>query len=195
MKALHRRNFVLTALGAAVIATTPAIALRRDLQLDAPSPEGKVTQLTAQLLEQAQFAHQRLDAAMAAKFLDRYLDALDGSHELFFQSDVAEFSRFVPQLAEATVNDGDTHPARLIFERYLQRVEERATFVAKALPEEKFDFTGNDRYSYDRENAPRPSDAAEAHALWLQRLRADVLQEKLAGKKPNDFVATLSSSL
>lgn len=129
---------------------------------------------------------------MAAQFLDRYLDSLDGSHELFFQSDITEFHRFLPQLAENTRIEGDTTPARVIYERYLQRIEERSAFVAKALSEDKFDFTGHDRYSYDRAKAPRPLDAAEAQELWRQRLRADVLQEKLAGKKPQDFAQTLT---
>ena len=57
---------------------------------------------------------------------------------------------------------------------------------------EPFDFTGHDRYSFDRDNAPRPIDLTEAHSLWTQRLRADVLQEKLAGKKPDDFARTLT---
>jgi carboxyl-terminal processing protease len=192
MKPLHRSIATFTALGLALITVAPVWALRPALRLDAPTPDGKVTQLTAQLLEQAQFAHRRLDDAMAAKFLDRCLDSLDGAHELFFQSDIAEFHRFVPRLAEATRDQGDTHPARVIFARYLQRIDERTAFVTKALAQEPFDFTGQDRYSFDREKAPRPRDATEAHALWMQRLRADVLQEKLAGKKPEQFAQTLT---
>ena len=129
---------------------------------------------------------------MAAHFLDRYLDSLDSSHELFFQSDVTEFHHFLPQLAEKTRIEGDTKPAHLIYERYLQRIEDRAAFVAQVLAQNKFDFTGHDSYRYDREKAPRPRDSAEAHELWRQRLRADVLQEQLAGKKPKDFAQTLT---
>ena len=188
---IHSVAFV-TTLGVALIATAPVWALRPALRLDAPTPDGRITQLTAQLLEQAQFAHRRLDDSMAARFLDRYIDSLDPSHELFLQSDIAEFHGFVPQLAQATRDMGDTHPARVIFGRYLQRNEERAAFVKKALATEPFDFTGQDRYSFDRDNAPRPTDATAAHSLWMQRLRADVLQEKLAGKKPEDFALTLT---
>ena len=153
------------ALGLALIATAPIWALPPKARLDAPTAEGKVTQLTTQLLEEAQFAHQPLDGKMAAKFLDRYLDALDGTHELFFQSDVAEFHRSVPQLAQ-TMRAGDPKPAHVIFDRYLQRIAERAAFVAKTLAGEKFEFTGSERYSFDRENAARPRDAAEARELW-----------------------------
>jgi carboxyl-terminal processing protease len=192
MKPLHRSIAAFTALGFALIASVPAIALRSGSRLDAPTPDGKITQLTAQLLEQAQFAHRHLDDPMAAKFQNRYLDSLDGAHELFLQSDITEFLGFLPHLADATRSAGDTRPARVIFDRYLQRIDERAAFVKKVLAEDKFDFTGHDRYSYDRENAPRPRDLAEAHQLWLQRLRADVLQEELAGKKPEQFAATLA---
>ncbi|MEP6673352.1 MAG: hypothetical protein ABJF10_29655, partial [Chthoniobacter sp.] len=191
MKPLHR-SIAFTALGLALLTTAPLWALRPSLRLDAPTPDGQVTQLTAQLLEQGQFARRRLDDSMAAKFLDRYIDSLDPSHEIILQSDAAEFTRFVPQLAEATRDAGDTHPARVIFGRYLQRLDERAAFVTKALAEEKFDFTGHDRYSFDRENASRPRDIAEAHELWRQRLRADILQEKLAVKKPDQFAQTLT---
>ena len=188
----HPRFIVAFALGVMLITAAPVRALRPAQRSIADTPEGQVTQLTVQLLERTQFAHRQLDDAMAARFLDRYLDALDGSHELFFQSDITEFHRFLPQLAENTRIEGDTTPARVIYERYLQRIEDRAAFVAKELKENKFDFTGHDHYCYDREKAPRPRDVTEAHELWLQRLRADVLQEKLAGKKPEDFAQTLT---
>jgi carboxyl-terminal processing protease len=192
IKPLNRSISALAALGLALITAAPGWCLRPEVRLNAPTPEGKVTQLTAQLLEQAQIAHQPLDDKLAAKFFDRYLDALDGSHELFFQSDVAEFRRFLPQLAQATRRTGDTKPAHAIFARYLQRIGERSVFVAKTLAEEKFDFTGHDRYSTDREKAARPRAAVEARELWRQRLRAEMLQEKLADQKPEQIAQTLT---
>ena len=192
MKPLNRSIAFLTSLGLALIAVAPAWSLRTELRLTAPTEEGKVTQLTAELLEQAQFGRQHLDDAMAAKLLDRYVDGLDSSHELFFASDIAEFHQFLPKLAQHTVGNGDTHPAHAIFARYLQRLDERSAFVAKTLAEDKFDFTGHDRYGFDREKAPRPNDAAEARQLWKQHLKAEYLQEKLAGKKPEQITQTLS---
>ena len=55
-----------------------------------------------------QFAHHPLDDELAGKFLDRYLDALDGRHMVFLQSDVDEFARFASTLAQATRREGDT---------------------------------------------------------------------------------------
>ncbi|MDA0766344.1 MAG: carboxy terminal-processing peptidase [Verrucomicrobia bacterium] len=187
----HLRIILPCALGLALLGTFPAIALRPGLRIDAATPDGQILQLNSQLLEQAQFAHRGLDDTMAALFLNRYIDALDSSHELFFKSDIDEFQKFLPKLAEATRRTGDTRAARAIYERYLQRSAERADLVEKVLGEETFEFTGNDRYTYDREDAPRPLDAAAAHALWRQRVRADFLQEKLDGKDAAAATKTL----
>ena len=191
MKLLKRPLTAFSVLALTLLAASSAWCLRPALRLDASTPEGKVTQLTTELLEQAQFSHQRLDDTVAAKFLDRYLDSLDGTHEVLFQSDAAEFRRDLPQFAEAVRTGGDTQPAHAIFERFLQRINERAAFVAKALADDKFDFTGQDRFSFDREKSERPHDVAEAEQLWRERLRAEFLQEKLAGKKPELIVQTL----
>ena len=51
------------------------------------------------------------------------------------------------------------------------------------LKTEHFDFSTDERYNYDRKNAPRPSDLAAAQQLWRQQLRYEYLQEKLTAKK------------
>src|SRR5688572_17572047 len=65
-----------------------------------PATEANITRLTANLLEQSQFAHHPLDNELAGKFLDRYLDALDGGHSLLLQSDVDEFAAYRSTLAK-----------------------------------------------------------------------------------------------
>jgi carboxyl-terminal processing protease len=166
-------------------------------QLTGPPPSGtevtssNVVRLTAEVLERSQFGHHRLDDELAAKFLDRYLDALDASRNLFFQSDQDEFSSLRHSLAADTRRNGNLGPARTIFQRYLQRLDQRAAFMTAALQKENFDFSGHDRYEYDRSEAPRPRDLAAAQALWLQQLRADYLVEKLNGKTPDEIAQTL----
>jgi carboxyl-terminal processing protease len=158
---------------------------------DSPQTEANIARLTVRLLESSQFAHHRLDAELAGRFLDRYLDALDGSRSIFFQSDLDEFARFRENLAQATRERGSTAPAHEIFARALQRLGERLDYVNKQLRTTKFTFTGNEVYSFDRDKAPRPRDLAAAQALWRDQLRADYLQEKLAGKKPEQIATAL----
>jgi carboxyl-terminal processing protease len=157
-----------------------------------PTTEANITRLTTNLLERSQFAHHPLDAELASKFLDGYLDSLDGSHSLFLQSDVAEFAPYRATLALATRNSGDTLAARAIMKRYLERLEQQAAFATALLKTNAFDFTGHDVYSLDREHAERPRDLAAAQDLWRQQLRAEYLQEKLGDSAPEKIVDTLT---
>ena len=172
------------------LASAPAAFAAREL--DAPATTAAVARLTTQILGSSQFAQHPLDDALAERFLERYLDALDGNHMVFLQSDVAEFARFRAVLADGMRRTGDTSPARVIFDRYLLRLEQRAAYLAGLLQTERFDFTTNERYLYDREGAARPADRAAAQALWRQQLRVEYLQEKLAGKQESAIVTTLT---
>ncbi|MGP8202173.1 MAG: carboxy terminal-processing peptidase [Limisphaerales bacterium] len=154
--------------------------------------EADITRATATLLARSQFLQQPLDERLSGEFLDRYLDTLDGAHLLFLQSDLDEFARFRPGLAERTILDGDTQPAHFIYTRYLKRLAQEAEFAANLLHEMKFDFTGHDAWQADRHDAPRPRDLEAAQALWREDVREDYLQEKLAGDPPATIVSTLA---
>jgi carboxyl-terminal processing protease len=151
-----------------------------------------ITRVTADLLENSQFSQHPLNNALAAKFLDRYLDSLDPAHMLFLQSDAREFDGFRSRLADMTRRAGDLAPERIIFRRYLERLDQRVTYVTNQLQHDKFEFNGHDSISLDRAKAPRPADLAAARELWHQNVRAEYLQEKLAGKQPAGIVATLT---
>jgi carboxyl-terminal processing protease len=191
MRVLRRFSTPLTAL---VLLLTLTAAGMGGPSADTPSPatEANITRLTASLLEHSQFAHHPLDSELAGKFLDRYLDALDGGHSLLLQSDIAEFAQYRKELAKVTRGTGDTAAAHAIFARCLQRLEQRVDYVTKLLKTTKFDFTGKDEYSFDRSKSPRPADMAAAQALWKQQIRSEYLQEKLGDKKPDQIVTTLT---
>ncbi len=161
-------------------------------QPEPSSEEASITRLTSRMLESSQFSHHRLDDDLAARFLDRYVDTLDGGRLMFLQTDIDEFAAFRPDLAALTRNVGDTQPAHAIFARYLERLGQRVSYMTNLLQTGTFDFTGHDQYTLDREHAPRPHDLAEAQQLWKQNLRFEFLQEKLADKKPEEIVRTLS---
>ncbi|HEX4341503.1 MAG TPA: carboxy terminal-processing peptidase [Polyangiaceae bacterium] len=156
------------------------------------STEANITRLTSDVLGRSQFSHHPLDRELAGKFLDSYLDALDGTHAIFLQSDVVEFAKYRDDLSRATRGQGDTTAARAIFARYLERLALRSAFASDLLKKGGFDFTGQDRYTFDRAHAPRPLDLAAAHELWRQQLRAEYLQEKLGDLPPDQIVKKLT---
>src|ERR1700712_4769403 len=147
----------------------------------AQSTEANITRLTASILGSSQFAHHPLDKDLAAKFLDRYLDAIDGTRSLFFQSDVKELAGSQGAFVRATMDKGDTHLAHVIWKRYLERLEQRRTFANTTLDAGPggFTFTGHESYQLDRSTLARPVDANSAQGLWKERLRAAYLDEKI----------------
>ena len=151
--------------------------------MDAKATDAATTALTTKILEDSQFARQPFDAKLAGKFLDRYLDTLDPSHLIFLQSDLDEFAKARPTLAEATRRAGDSSLAHRVFKRYLERLDQRIIHVKALLADAQFDFSADETYAYDRKDEPRPADMVAAKALWKQQLRFEFLQEKLAGKK------------
>ena len=186
-------KFIIPAISVSVAMITyvAAFGFRNEETLDAKGTDAAITALTSKLLESSQFAHRKLDDELAGKFLTRYLDTLDGGHMVFLQSDIDEFSKARPTLAKVTRDEGDSAIAHQIFKRYLKRLSERADFTAELLKNHQFDFTADDSFSYDRKNAPYPADLAAAKVLWTQQVRYEYLQEKLAGKKPEEIVKTL----
>src|SRR5438309_6404453 len=108
----------------------------RGKPLSPPSAtDAKIARLTAQILESSHYSQLKLDDAMASKFLDRYLDTLDNQRIHFLASDVAEFDIFRSRLDNLT-KGGDVRPSHVIFERFLERLQQRVDYVNELLQNE-----------------------------------------------------------
>ncbi|MFC3815072.1 carboxy terminal-processing peptidase [Lysobacter sp. GCM10012299] len=144
------------------------------------------------LLSDSRYAYRpvALDDTLSADIYKRYLESLDGGKQFLTAQDVAKFDAYKLKFDDA-IKSGDLDPAYAIFATYKQRVDQRVTFARNLLKQDIFDFTGSDRYEYDREDAPWATDAAALDTLWKQSVRNDWLRLKLAGKKPDDIRKTL----
>jgi len=170
--------------GSAVSPVDDLILLERKSRslppVEAVPDEAAIAKLTARILMQMHYLHlqQPLDDQVSSQFLDRYLERLDGLHIHFLQSDLQEFEQYRTALDDLT-KAGDISPARVIFKRFSERVEQRMAYVAELLKTEKFDYTGNERYNFDRHKAPYPKDLDDAKRIWRLYLRYEYLEEKL----------------
>jgi len=145
--------------------------------------DGRISYVTARLLEEYHYSRHPLDEEMSGKFFDGYLEALDPQHCYFLQSDIAEFGHYRTNLDTLTIDDhrmANLTPACEIFQRYLQRLQQRVAYADHLLKQDEFGFHTSDRILLDRSKTPYPKDLAEARRLWKQELLYRYLQEKIS---------------
>ncbi|KGQ17964.1 Tail-specific protease [Lysobacter dokdonensis DS-58] len=181
----------------ALALTAPIALLARGADDDAtlagaPSAaQAKTAELVYGLLSDSRFAYRprALDDTLSRDIHKRYLEAMDPGKLFFTAQDIAKFAPYQTQLDDA-IKSGKMDAAYAMFAVYKQRVAERTAYARKVLKTDKFDFSGSDRYDYERKDAPW-ADAATLDKIWTQSVRNDWLRLKLAGKAPDDIRKTL----
>ncbi len=147
-----------------------------------PQPQDKnVAYITARLLEEYHYSQHPFDTEISQKFFDAYLDAYDSQHMCFLQSDVDEFSHYRTNLDVLTLGSqgADVTPAYKIFNRFLERLQQRVTYDRELLKNDNFKFNSDERVQVDRKDAPYPKNMEEAKRLWRRQVMYDFLREKL----------------
>ena len=180
----------------ALALTTPlALLARADGNAIPAGPSADQTttsKLVFGLLSDSRYAYRprALDDTLSADIFKRYLDTLDAGKVFFTAQDVAKFAPYKTQLDD-DIKSGELEPAYTMFALYKQRVNARTTYARNLLKQDIFDFSGNDRWYYDREDAAWAADSTALDAIWKQSVRNDWLRLKLAGKKPDEIRKTL----
>ncbi|VXC05133.1 Tail-specific protease [Luteimonas sp. 9C] len=181
---------------ALALAVPLALMARPDAIADVPATPNAdqmaASKLVYGLLSDSRYAYRprALDGSLSGEIFDRYFENLDAGKLFFTQQDIARFEPLRSGMG-AAVRDGDVAPALEVFALYKQRVAERITGARELLKQDIFDFSGTDRWEYDREDAPWAADAAELDTLWRQSVRNDWLRLKLAGKADDEIRKTL----
>jgi len=143
---------------------------------------GQVAISVARWLEQGHYTREKLDEKMSARFLQTYLTTLDYNKLYFTQKDVDEFQIKYSSTLGDSVLRGDLAPAREIFARFKQRVEDRVA-KNKKMAQKKYSFDSARTVEINRQNAPWPKNQEDADRMWQDRIEAELLKEDLAELK------------
>lgn len=167
----------IVALPVASAPVTPAISLSKsDLHAQA-----RKAQLIGELLSEFHYRTLDIDKDMAAQALQAYLDTIDRERYYLLQQDIDEFQRSA-DLLNGELKKGNLSTGYRIFERYQQRVDERAKFAADLL-EKPLDLTSEERIETDRSEAPWAADSNALDELWTKRVKHDALTLLMAGQE------------
>ena len=176
----------------ALLARAPASGGDTAVGTGPTAEQGTTAKLVYGLLSDSRYAYRprALDDSLSADIFKRYLEALASGKLFFTAQDVAKFATYKTTLDDS-IKGGDLNPAYAIFARYKQRVDQRSAYARSLLKQDIFDFSGNDRWYYDRDKAAWAADDAALDSLWKESVRNDWLRLKLAGKKPDEIRKTL----
>ena len=130
------------------------------------------------LIEKFHYKKVKVDDSFSSSVFDRYLKALDPGRSYFLQSDIEEFEKFRNTLDD-DLREGDLSAPFYIFNVYQKRYTDRVNFALAEI-DKKYDFTADDKYTYDREEMPWLANAAEANALWSKRIKYELLNLKMS---------------
>ncbi|MGE5364438.1 MAG: carboxy terminal-processing peptidase [Bacteroidota bacterium] len=148
----------------------------------APMPEHQKSDLLMMtLLSRYHYKKPAINDSLSSAIYNNYLAALDYNRSYFLQSDIDEFEKYRDELDD-DLKLGRLKPAYDIFNRFIQRLDERQQFIHKAL-EKEFDYSADEYYEIDRKNAPWAKSSAELDEIWRKRLKNEALNDKLDKKE------------
>lgn len=142
------------------------------------------------LFTRGHYSEVQLDDALSSKMFDTYLKNLDYYRNVLTKAEVATFEQYRDQFDDG-INKGNLNFAFDMFNHTLKRRSERFDYALQLL-DKGFDFSKDDHYVYDREDADWPADNAELNEIWRQRIKFDALNLKMAGKKDEEIKTILA---
>lgn len=149
----------------------------------------RTTRFVTKLLSAYHYKRTKVDDTLSAEIFDRFMESLDPNRSYFLQSDIDSFDEYRATMDDALLR-ADLRAPFTIFNRYQQRVQERAAY-AKDLLEGEFDFSIDENFAVDRTEANWPQSHLGINEIWRKRVKNDWLSLKLAGKDPADIRETL----
>lgn len=129
--------------------------------------------LVAEMISKYHISQKQIDDKISQKLVARLLKELDPQKQYFLQADIDEFNKFRDQLDDLILR-GNVDFARLVFTRYLQRLDERL-IVAHKLINAPHDFTIDESLNVDGDNIAWATTAAELDDRWRRRIKFDLL--------------------
>jgi len=172
------------ALLALLLLTFTLPAANAEAEREVGPRERTITRYVGLLLKLKHYAKPGFEADFSRNLFADYFDALDPDRKYFTQEDLQEFAGYKLTL-NAMLRDGDPTFAFVVYERFLQRLDERVTYAEKRL-QQPFDFSREGTILRDRSEAERPADQAAADALWDKLIKDDLLRQKLSEEMDNE---------
>ncbi|MBI1348872.1 tail-specific protease [bacterium] len=149
----------------------------QQLATPAGANDSTTAKLVADMVSKYHISQKQIDDRISQMLVKRLLKELDPQKQYFLESDIAEFDKYRDHLDDL-IKAGNVDFARMVFNRYLQRLDERVA-VAHQFIDAPHDFTKDEYLEVDGDKIPWAKSTAELDERWRKRIKYDLLSMKL----------------
>ena len=160
--------------------------------LKAKSVYGREAKVISLLLDNYHFRKIGFNDSISSVVFDAYLRALDPSRTYFFDYDVKSFEPYRLKIDDLVL-DENVDVAYTIYSLFKKRYLTQMDYVLNTLVNQNFDYSINEFYDADRDNAPWAKNSDELNEVWRKVIKSQALSLKLSGKKPEEISKTLKT--
>jgi carboxyl-terminal processing protease len=150
----------------------------------------KEAQVITSVLNQAHYRKTNLNDSLSSVIFDNYLSSLDGSRVYFLKEDIEGFEKYRYKFDDY-LKSGDLSAAYAIYNTFKDRFNDRLQ-VVDSLVQLDYDYTKDEYYEANREEAAWAEDKEELNELWRKVVKSQALSLKLTGKEEEEIQETLT---
>lgn len=150
-------------------------------------PEAKnvnETVLITELLKRLHYTKVDLNDSLSNVIFTNYLENLDNTRLYFLTSDITSFAKYKYDIDDM-LKAGDIGVPYQIFAVFKERYYERIAYVTDLFKYE-FDFTKEEFFNIDRDNAVYSTTVDEQNEIWRKYIKSELLIHILDGKTQDE---------
>ena len=142
------------------------------------------------LIENYNYKKLKLNDSISSLVFDAYIESLDPSKNYFLSADIKAFEKYRNTLDDDFRN-GDLSAPFFIFNVYLKRYNDWISYSISQV-KQKYDFTKDETYVFDREKMPWANSSTELQEIWKKRVKYELVNLKIAGTEEDKNTETLT---
>ena len=139
--------------------------------------DGTTGRMVADMVSSRHINHPDINDDISERLLNRYVDVWDPQKLYFSQADIDAFRASSRQLDDR-IRAGDVKFASTVFDRYQQRMGERASMIEQLIDADH-DFSVDEEMILDPDDQEWSKTEAELAERWRKRIKFDLLILKL----------------
>lgn len=140
----------------------------------------QISQAVTSILVTNAYNKVEINDDLSGKMFDEFISNVDYTRSFFYKSDIEEFEKNKNNLDDY-LKEGKVDFAYTVYNTFLKRADTRLKYVYSLL-KDSMDFSVNDSFETDRENAQWSANEAEMNKLWTNKIKYECLSMLATGK-------------